>query len=112
MSLHFHTQSRLITAFLSKSKSLLISWLQSPHAVTLEPKKIKFFTISIVSLSICHEVIVWYWHKNRNINQWNKIESPEINPHTYGYLIFDKVSKNIYNGAKTASSISGVGKTG
>ena len=57
MSLLFHMLSRLLIAFLPRSKSLLISWLQSPSAVILEPPKIKSLTVSTVSPSICHEVM-------------------------------------------------------
>jgi len=57
MSLLLNMLSRLVVAFLPRSKHLLISWLQSPSAVILEPRKIKSVTISIVPQSICHEVI-------------------------------------------------------
>ena len=57
MSLLFNLLSWFVIAFLPRSKHLLISWLQSPSAVTLEPKKIKSLTVSIVSPSICQEVM-------------------------------------------------------
>ena len=57
MSLLFNMLSRLVIAFLPRSKILLISWLKSPSAAILEPKKIKSITVSIVSPSICHEVM-------------------------------------------------------
>ena len=57
MCLLFNTLSRLVISFLPRSKRLLISWLQSPSAVILEPKKIKSDTVSIVLPSICHEVM-------------------------------------------------------
>ena len=57
MSLLFNMLSRLVIAFLPRSKRLLISWLQSPSAVIVEPPKIKSVTISTFSQSICHEVI-------------------------------------------------------
>ena len=56
-SLLFNTLSRFVIAFLLKSKCLLISWLHSPFAVILEPKKIKSVTVSVVSPSICCEVM-------------------------------------------------------
>ena len=55
ISLLFNMLSRLVIAFLPRSKHLLILWLQSPSAVILEPKKIKSLTVPIVSPSICHE---------------------------------------------------------
>ena len=57
MSLLLNMLSRLVITFLPRSKCLLISWLQSPSAVILEPKKIKSDTVSTVSPSICHEVM-------------------------------------------------------
>ena len=57
MSLLFNMLSRLVITFLPRSKHVLISWLQSPSAVILEPPKIKPATVSTVSLSICHEVM-------------------------------------------------------
>ena len=57
MSLLFNMLSRLVITFLLRSKRLLISWLQSPSAVIWEPKKIKAATVSIVSPSMCHEVM-------------------------------------------------------
>ena len=57
ISLLFNTLSRLVIAFLSRSKHLLISWLQSPSAVILKPKKMKSLTVYIVSPSICHKMM-------------------------------------------------------
>ena len=57
MSLLFNMLSRLVIAFLPRSKHLLISWLHSPSVVIFESKKIKSVTVSTVSPSICHEVI-------------------------------------------------------
>ena len=57
MSLLFNMLSRFVIAFVPRNKHLFISWLQSPSAVILEPKKLKSLTVSVVSPSVCHQVI-------------------------------------------------------
>ena len=83
MSLLFNMLSRFVTAFLQRSKHLLISWLQSPSAVILKRRKIKSVTVSIVSPSICHEVI-----------------GPDAMILVFQYLIIDKMLKMIHNTLK------------
>jgi hypothetical protein len=53
-----------------------------------------------------------YWYSDRQVDQWNRTEDPEINPHTYGHLIFDKGAKTIQWGKKTAFLTNGAGSTG
>ena len=87
MSLLFNMPSRLVIAFLPRSSHLLISWLQSPSAVILEPQKIKSLTVPIVSPSICHEVmgpdamilIFWMLHMaSQKVKQGDEIPFGQV----------------------------------